>query len=322
MRVVGGQRANFKDFEKFAKTIFDTETPSASQLHQLQEGLEAAAYRYYNEHAVELSDIDAFNLGQNIYFGLPVARQRTAESVALQQFSTPLPMSQICQQLLVGYDNVQPGATVLEPTGGNGGLLTRLPSVMNKQIVELDDKRIAALRLAFPDAEIMHDDATRLNFNKVFKNNDGVDYVICNPPFGQMAQPAKFDLLTNVRRLDYFIALRALASRKDQGRAVIIVGADGAQSDGTVKGSAKSALTYINDMYDILGATEVDGRLYARAGSAYNVRIYVVGNKRPSPIEAPIIEKLPVIDSYTALWDWSQNVMPVTTTKLKFLMNY
>ncbi|MEA9392206.1 strawberry notch C-terminal domain-containing protein [Acerihabitans sp. TG2] len=308
-RVAMGQRANYNDFLKFGRLIFDVEEVSSLQLHQLQESIEAAAYRYYSVHSAGISDAEAFTLGQNIYFGLPSARQRTAESVSLQQYSTPLPMSLVCQLLLIGKDTISTDATVLEPTGGNGGLLTRLPSVLKKQIVELDEKRVATLRLAFPDAAIMHEDATRLNFNRVFGNGGGVDYVISNPPFGQMEQPERFDLLPKVRRLDYFIALRALASRKNEGRAVIIVGADEARSDGTVKGSAKSVLTYINDLYQVEGAVEVDGRLYARAGSAYNVRIIVVGDKRPYPVEAPVIEKLPVIDSYQGLWDWSQTLI-------------
>lgn len=304
-----GKRLNFNDFRKFANIIYDVPEATAFQLHRLQEGVEASSYRIYADRASSLNDQEAYILAQNIYFGLPAARMRTGESIALEQYSTPIPIGLVCQRLLIGNDAIPEGATVLEPTGGNGGLLGRLPAGLQKQIVELDEKRVLALRHAFPDATILQDDATRLNFNKVFGNETGSDYLIANPPFGQMAQPLSFDLLPKVRRLDHYIALRALASRKDSGRAVVILGADSNMSDGTVKGSAKNVLTYLNDCYEILGAVEIDGRLYARAGAAYNVRVLVIGDKHPRPVQKPQIEKLPVLDSFKDLWDWSESVI-------------
>src|SRR5690606_35242598 len=130
--------------------------------------------------------------------------------------------------------------------------------------------------------------------------------------FGQMDQPQAFDKIPSVRRQDHFIALRTLAARKDRGRSVLILGADSSQSDGTIKGGAAHFLNYVYDHYQVHGLVEVDGRMYSRHGSGYNVRMLVVGDRRPEPAvpgEVQVPTKLNILTSYDELWQWGERVL-------------
>lgn len=305
----GGKTA-WPDLVRFAKTVYGKHArdgePSDDQLHHLQEAVEAASYRRFTALASK-PDEAAFRLATDFYYGLPTARMRTAESVFLQQYSTPLPMSVIAQRLLVGNDDLT-GKSALEPTAGNGGLVNLLPEAVRVFGVELDANRFAALRETGRIQPHLGD-ATEVGFRRVFGMEQGFDYTIANPPFGQMDAPKAFDKIPNVRKLDHYIPLRALEARKDAGRSVVIFGADSAQSDGTIKGGAKAFLNYIHDHYEVHGMTEVDGRLYARHGAGFNVRLLVIGDKRPEPIQAEVPEKLPIITSYDDLWQWAGHVI-------------
>jgi hypothetical protein len=305
-----GGKIAWADLVRFAKTVYDKldrdEKPSDEQLHRLQEAVEAASYRRFTD-LVSKPDEAAFKLATDFYYGLPAARMRTAESVFLQQYSTPLPMSVIAQRLLVGNDDLT-GKSVLEPTAGNGGLLNLLPEKMRLFGVEIDANRFAALRETGRIQSHLGD-ATEVDFRRVFEMEQGFDYTIANPPFSQMSAPKAFDKIPNVRKFDHYIPLRTLKARKDVGRSVVIFGADSARSDGTIEGNSKAFLNYIYDHYEVHGITEVDGRLYARHGASFNVRMLVIGDKRPEPIQAEVPDKLPIITSYDDLWQWSGHVI-------------
>lgn len=306
--IFNGGRKQWTDVTKFAQVIFPDGHADDRQLHQLQEAIEAASYRTFAARSVDVSDQDAFDLAKNVYYGLPVARMRTGESLSLQQYSTTLPLSVVAQRLVIGKDHTE-GKSLIEPTAGNGGLLNRIGPNIKKYLMELDPNRIDALKEAFPDAIIAQGDATLIPFSQTFDLQKGVDYVITNPPFGRMDTPKSFDVLPNVRRLDHYIALQALKARKNNGRAVLILGADKNQSDGTLSGGSKNLMYYLNDFYQVEGAVELDGRLYARQGAAFNIRVVVVGQKRDQPIQAVIPEKLPVLTTYDELWDWSEGLI-------------
>ena len=303
-----GGKKKWDDLVRFGRVVYgygESQDVADGQMHRLQEALEAASHQHF-KRAADKPDHDAFKVAQSLYFGLPTARMRTSESVFLQQYSTPLPMSVVAQRLVLGNDPVK-GRSILEPTAGHACLLNLLPSGMDVCAAELDEKRVAALRVN-ESMRVIHGDATVLDFREGFERADGFDYTIVNPPFGEM-EPRVFDKLKNVRRLDHFIALRALAARKDEGRSVVIFGADSAQSDGTVKGGAKWFLNYLHDHYEVAGVTELDGRLYSRQGAGFNVRLIVIGDKLRVPQERPAPEKLTILTSYDDLWEWSEHLV-------------
>ncbi|MDB6011083.1 MAG: hypothetical protein JWL65_3333, partial [Gammaproteobacteria bacterium] len=307
LEVLEGKKMAAPDLVRFGRAVFGRE-PTTPETYRLQEACESAANRVFARRA-QSPDESAIQVATTLYYGLPTPRVRTAESVALQQYSTPLPMSVVAQRLLVGHDDLR-DKTVLEPAGGHGALLNLLPAGMKLCAMELDRKRLAVLA-ENPRVRAELGDATEAPLRAVFGEPSGFDYVIANPPFGGMAAPQAFDRLPAVRRIDHYIALRALQARKDSGRAVLILGADSARSDGTVEGSAKAFLNYLYDHYEVAGCVELDGRLYGRLGAAYNVRLIVVGDKRPQPQTSQVPEKLPILTTYGELWQWAGQVIEV-----------
>lgn len=303
--ILDGSKAAWPDLVKFGKTVFGR-AATDGEMHRLQEALEASAYAVFAARA-SVPDQKALQFAADLYFGLPAARMRTAESVFLQQYSTPLPMAVVAQRLLLGSDDAT-GKTVLEPAGGNGGLLGLMPESVKLYALELDRKRVEVLQ-ANPRIHAELGDATSVPFRARFGEPDGFDYTIANPPFGQLDAPQAFDKLSTVRRIDHLIGLRTLQARKDGGRSVLIMGADSPQSDGTVKGGAKSLLNYLHDHYEVHGCVEVDGRLYTRHGSGYNVRMMVIGDRLETPRLATVPEKLPILTTYDELWGWAEHVI-------------
>jgi len=301
-----GSKTTWRDLVNFAEAIFDTKRPSNTQLHRLQEAVEAASYRYFNAVTNNL-DESALKHATDFYYGLPVARMRTAESIFLQQYSTPLPLSVIAQNLLIGNDDLSK-KTILEPTAGNGALVNILSKNVQVFGVELDNKRFVNLQ-GIDNISAYQGNAINTNFRHVFGIEHGFDYCIANPPFGQMDEVKIFDKLKNVRKLDHYISLKALNARKDNGRSVILFSADNALSNGSVKRESQSFLNYIYDHYEVLGLTEIDGRLYTRQGAGFNIRLLVIGNKRHEAIHANVPDKLSIITSYDSLWKWAKQTI-------------
>lgn len=302
-----GGKITWPDLKLFAEIIHEGREVGDGDLHALQEAVEAAAYRVFREQASEPSR-EAFRTAQDFYYGLPTARMRTAQSVYLQQYSTPLPFSVVAQRLLLGNDDPTLNRSLLEPTAGNAGLVNLMPAATRVACLELDRARVDELR-RLGGLDVQLGDALKVDFREAFAAPGGFDYVITNPPFGQLPEVTDFGDLKRMSRLDHFIPMRALDARKPDGRAVVIFGADKSQSDGTLGKKAKQWLTWLQDHYVVEGAVEIDGRLYARQGAGYNVRLVVIGNKRPEPIESVVLERLEIISSYDALWDWSSDLI-------------
>lgn len=311
-RIRGGGKTQWSDLVQFGRVIHGLRSdadPSDAQMFALQEALEAASYRVFLTESGGLGPSrEAFDRAQSLYYGLPVARMRSATSIAMQQFSTPLPLSVLVQHVLVGHDDTT-GKVLLEPAAGNAGLTCVVSSDIQRCAVELDGQRFEALQQQ-PGIAAVHGDAVHLRFSEAFEVPEGFDYVIANPPFGALPAARSFGPMKSVSKIDHYIALRALADRKDGGRAVFILGADSPMSDGTIKGASVGFYNYLHDHYQIHGFTEVDGRLYARQGSAYNVRVIVVGDRRPVPAQnTPVPEKLPIITDYNELWSWAERTI-------------
>ena len=301
-------KSNWKDLDRYAQVLFGKENLDDADRIKLQEAIEASALRMFSSYSSK-ADKGLFEYGIEITDKLPTAKYRSAESINLQQYSTPLPISVIAQRLLVGETLNGIQKTILEPTAGNGVLCSHICKHHKVFALELDSKRVQEIDRLSPSITTNHGDATSIDFKALFNQDDGFDCLIANPPFGQMDIHREYDKIPSIKRADHFISLKALSARKDEGLAVVIFGADSPQSDGTVKGGAKSFLNYLYDHYNIHGLVELDGRkLYEKKGSGYNIRIIVIGDKRASPVVASVPEKLTVINNYNELWAWSEGV--------------
>lgn len=281
---------------------------------EYQEAIEAALNRLFRGELEKTGarGLDAYDVAHRIYVGMPELRERTVNSMANQQYSTPVAMSTLAQVLLARPEELE-GASVLEPTIGNANLVTMLGAA-KVYGVEIDEARIK--QMADSVAGVVHGDATQTNFRSVFDKPDGFDFVIANPPFGRMDSKAEVLLpegsLTDrleTARLDHMILLRSLHARNDHGRAVFITGADSAIENGEIKGRSRALLNYLYDHYEVEGVTDVSGELFKKQGAEFPIRLYVIGARKAVPVQTLAPEKLTVIRTYEALREWAEGVL-------------
>jgi len=320
IRVLQGARLNGKDFNALVDIATRHHVSESSAYlptrHDFQESLEASLHDAFARQAGRSDDAERlYKIAMRLYDGMPVQNERTASSVANQQFSTPLPISFVGQRLLGDTS----GLTVLEPTIGNRSLVAALPRGSKVYGLEIDPRRAKQFGEnvgAHESATVYVGDATTADFKALFAQPDGFDCTIANPPFGSLDRVIKVrvdsplvrDLET--KRLDHHILLRTLAARKPEGRSVFIIGADHAIDDGAVEGRTRFLLNFLADHYRLEGAVDLDGKLYRKMGASYPVRMLVVGERRAEPShDADAPTHLPVLRSHAEVLAWAEGLL-------------
>lgn len=327
------RRVTHGDVKKMAQAMFNPVFSASSEvdpnsIRAIHEGFEASTNRYLAKNAAAIGGDDfdrLFELCAQVYELMPIQSTRTATSISLQQYSTPAPLSVACQYMLTGSEDLDPTKTVLEPSIGNGSMLTMFSNRSDAQRPQLMGLELSPDRLNLaqtqPGITASQGDATIVDFKANFEVEDGFDYVIANPPFGQMETPMAFDKLPRVSRLDHYIMLRSLAARKDEGRSVYVFGADSNMSKGEVKGTAAHVLNYLQDHYEMEALFELDGSMYKTMGAAYNTRVAVIGNRKSEPANeadaAPPIMQLEVLQSLDELQAKAKAVVEARLTQSK-----
>lgn len=311
--IVAGKNLHMQDLVRFASAIHGEPVDITDErLRQAQDAVEAAMVRRLAQAEGSVSRA-AFELGLRLYEGQPVFKARTSSSVSLQQYSTPLPMSVVAQRLLGTPEELR-GRTVLEPTVGNGSLVSLLPECQVAGF-DLDADRVLRtihlLTQANPDRRghfsLQVGDAAAARY-------PDCDFSIVNPPFGGLQPPTVMHGL-RVTRLDHLILMKALEARAPEGRTVAIIGGDSpARHDpGVVAGGSRYLFNWLADHYHVEGVVEMDGGMYSRQGSSYPVRMLVIGPRRESPAfglgPEVIPDRLPVVRDFEALWEWSSQVL-------------
>ncbi len=254
---------------------------------------------------------------------------RTSRSTMFQQYSTPAPISYIAS--LYVSKNETLGAVkrggrftknhfsipktsyreeprkiynrkqYFEPSAGNGLLTIALPQE-NIIVNEVDDIRLSHLRLQ--DFEFVSNQDASQPFTEYYKKFDGI---ITNPPFSTLPEPVIYDGY-KIKHLDHLMALRALDTMKDNGRAAIIVGGHTKWDDKgrPQAGKNRMFLNYLFSHYNVYDVILIDGhKLYSRQGTAFDVRLILIdGRKDTIGGHAPLKtnEAATVIKDFEDLW--------------------
>lgn len=215
------------------------------------------------------NNAEKFKRIKALYENQPSLNQRDSERVMKQQYSTPAPYAFLADMYVKGNGKVIDSA--LEPSAGNGMLTIGLP--MDKvHVNDIDAQRLANL--------------TRQGFKNV-TSQDGtqpfkvkpVDIVITNPPFGS-ATPKEYDGY-KISSLEGQMAINALESMKDDGRAAIIIGGKTEYAkNGSLNQKDKAFLGYLYSHYNVEDVINVDGGLYAKQGTSYPTRIILINGRR------------------------------------------
>ena len=237
----------------------------------LQELAETAIVKRARGIASSESTNDAvkFERIKTLYENQPSLNQRDSERVMKQQYSTPAPYAFLADMYVKGNGKVIESA--LEPSAGNGMLTIGLP--MDKvHVNDIDAQRLANLRRqGFKN--VTNQDGTQ-----PFADKD-VDVVVTNPPFGS-ATTKEYDGY-KISSLEGQMAINALESMKDDGRAAIIIGGKTEYAkNGSLNPKDKAFLGYLYSHYNVEDVINVDGSLYAKQGTSYPTRIILINGRR------------------------------------------
>lgn len=229
------------------------------------------------------NDAKKFELIKKLYENQPSLNQRDSERVMKQQYSTPAPYAFLADMYVKGNGKVIESA--LEPSAGNGMLTIGLP--MDKvHVNDIDAQRLANLRRQGFKNVTSQDGA------QPFADKDA-DVVVTNPPFGS-ATPKEYDGY-KISSLEGQMAINALESMKDDGRAAIIIGGKTEYAkNGSLNPKDKAFLGYLYSHYNVDDVINVDGGLYAKQGTSYPTRIILINGRRnydPEHKVFPPVEK-------------------------------
>lgn len=229
------------------------------------------------------NNAEKFKRIKKLYENQPSLNQRDSERVMKQQYSTPAPYAFLADMYVKGNGKVIESA--LEPSAGNGMLTIGLP--MDKvHVNDIDAQRLANLRRqGFKNV-------TSQDGTQPFADKD-VDVVVTNPPFGS-ATPKEYDGY-KISSLEGQMAINALESMKDDGRAAIIIGGKTEYAkNGSLNPKDKAFLGYLYSHYNVEDVINVDGSLYAKQGTSYPTRIILINGRRnydPEHKVFPPVEK-------------------------------
>ena len=214
------------------------------------------------------NDAEKFERIKKLYENQPSLNQRDSERVMKQQYSTPAPYAFLADMYVKAGIEVK---SALEPSAGNGMLTIGLPKDA-VHVTDIDAQRLANLqRQGFKN--ITSQDGTQ-----PFADND-VDVVVTNPPFGS-ATPRDYDGYT-ISSLEGQMAINALESMKDNGRAAIIIGGKTEYAkNGSLNPKDKALLGFLYSHYNVEDVINVDGSLYAKQGTTYPTRIILINGRR------------------------------------------
>lgn len=216
-----------------------------------------------------MSEAQKFDTIKKLYEDQPSLNQRDSERVMKQQYSTPAPYAFLADMYVKGNGKVIESA--LEPSAGNGMLTIGLP--MDKvHVNDIDAQRLANLRRqGFKNV-------TSQDGTQPFADKD-VDVVVTNPPFGS-ATPKEYDGY-KISSLEGQMAINALESMKDDGRAAIIIGGKTEYAkNGSLNPKDKAFLGYLYSHYNVEDVINVGGSLYAKQGTSYPTRIILINGRR------------------------------------------
>ena len=218
----------------------------------------------------------------------PSQTRRSEEQLALQQFSTPLPLAYAALQAAA----IRPGDIVLEPSAGTGMLAVMAECALGKRT---DDARsgnplhlneIAAVRAGLLSGLFAHAPVTRHNAEAIADYLPGLrpTVVLMNPPFS--ASPG-------VQRTRHDADLRHLRSAFSMlpagGRLVAITSA------GCIPGDAawSRAFERLDPPPRTVFSIAIDGCAYARRGTTFDTRLTVIDRANASGVPIDARESVP-----------------------------
>lgn len=251
----------------------------------------------------DIFDRDVYDKVCRLYEMQPSINARSSNRIALQQYSTPIPMGFIADKFANGGRN----EIGLEITAGNGMLVAFIPPV-RLDVNEIDETRLSNLRKG-GYRNVTDKDATE-DYGKPKE----YDFIVSNPPFGHT--DAKDYDGYSISGLEHQIAINALNQMKDDGKAAIVIGGNMEYApNGSVK-SQKAFWSYLYDHYNVKGVIDMAGDLYKKQGTTYPTRMILIDGRRSEDERAQVRVFPPVkenayrpANTFDDLWDIANEII-------------
>ena len=230
----------------------------------------------------------------------PSQTRRSEEQLALQQFSTPLPLAYAALQAAA----IRPGDIVLEPSAGTGMLAVMAECALGKHASgALHLNEIATTRAGLLAGLFEHAPVTRHNAEAMGDYLPGLHptVVLMNPPFS--ASPG-------VQRIRHDADLRHIRSAFSMlpagGRLVAITSA------GCIPGDAawSRAFERLDPPPRTVFSIAIDGRVYARRGTTFDTRLTLIDRDPANARSVPIDPRVSVPTAAGLLAAIAANVPP------------
>lgn len=251
----------------------------------MQELVELAMTNETRNVALEYINSDnqksGYDLIVSMYNMQPLLNARDSTRFERQQYSTPTPFGYVMGQFAQADKKV---SSVLEPSAGNGALTITFPSSI-VHVNDIDERRLANLR-TLGYGEVTNQDA-------LIPFSGSVDVVMTNPPFGSTTTKELDNGQFKINSLEGLMAINALESMKDDGRAAIVIGGNTSyRENGAMQNKDMRLFSYLYTHYNVVDVINLDGEMYKRNGTKYDVRIILINGRKPdaSKIVAPPVK--------------------------------
>lgn len=206
----------------------------------------------------------------------PNLNARDSERLMKQQYSTPTPFGYVMGQFVRAFGKKI--GSVLEPSAGNGALTIALdPKTVHAN--DIDDARLANLR------KLGFGSVTAQNALLPFKG-EMVDAVMTNPPFGTVTEKM-YDGVFRITSLEGQMAINALDSMKNDGRAAIVIGGNTSyRENGSMNPKDAAFFGYLYSRYNVVDVINISGKaLYSRNGTGYDVRMILIDGHKSGELQ-------------------------------------
>lgn len=277
---LGSKKAHNKlSIEKLAASFGISDKTEVKELTELAIVKRARALAHS-----EGSTGDRFDKIVELYYSQVNLSHRTSQSILLQQYSTPAPIAYLAG-VFCGIDRPSVNSMYFEPSAGNG-LLTIAGDTSRFVVNEIDRIRNRNLQVQ-GFVKVLQQDATR-PFNEYQRSFDAV---LTNPPFGVMEAKEYYDSF-GIKPLEHVMALRALDTMKDFGKAAIIIGGHTTWDEkGRIQaGKNRIFFNYLYSRYYVVDVINIDGhKLYSRQGTSFNVRLILIDGRKSIPQGAAVV---------------------------------
>lgn len=210
----------------------------------------------------------------DMYNMQPLLNARDSTRFERQQYSTPTPFGYVMGQFVKDGKTVE---SVLEPSAGNGALTIAFPA-NTVHVNDIDERRLENLR-TLEYAQVTNQDA-------LIPFEGSVDAVLTNPPFGSTTVKEFDDGQIKISSLEGLMAINALESMKDNGRAAIVIGGNTSYRDnGAMQSKDMKLLAYLYSHYNVVDVINLNGDMYKRNGTKYDVRIILINGRKTGPFK-------------------------------------